>query len=124
MRASVVSLMYTICIEGLPRQFDALLARLHQQSMLIFVTIALGHPKSALEPFQDCRGPRSAFFQINLLESWTVLKPYILPQRHKRLISNPKNRIIAESPTQKSSIIAALQLYSAFGFNIATILRI
>jgi len=35
-----------------PRQFDALLARLHQQSMLIFATIALVHPKSALEPFQ------------------------------------------------------------------------
>ena len=26
--------------------------RLHQQSMLIFATIALGHPKLALEPFQ------------------------------------------------------------------------
>jgi len=51
-RASLVSLIYTTCIEGLPRQFDALLACLHQQSMLIFATIALDHPKSALESFQ------------------------------------------------------------------------
>jgi len=54
-RAFVVSLMCTICIEGLPRQFDALLVRLYQQSMLIFAMVALGHPKSALELFQRLR---------------------------------------------------------------------
>jgi len=37
-RASVVFLMCTIYIEDSLRQFDALLARLHQQSMLIFAT--------------------------------------------------------------------------------------
>jgi len=41
-----------ICIEGPSQQFDALLARLHQQSMLIFATLALSYPKSALDPFQ------------------------------------------------------------------------
>ena len=53
-RAFVVSLMCTICIEGPPRQFDALFG-LHQKSMLIFATIALGHPKLALESFQRLR---------------------------------------------------------------------
>ena len=87
------SLMCTICIEGPPRQFDALLARLHQQSMLIFATIALGHPKSAFEPFQRLQGSSrcvlssdsSSLAYWNL--RWTVLKPYILPQRHKQWIS-------------------------------------
>ena len=86
------SLMCTICIEG-PRQFDALLARLHQQSMLIFATIALGHPKSAFEPFQRLQrssrcvlsSDSSSLAYWNL--RWTVLKPYILPQRHKQWIS-------------------------------------
>ena len=87
------SLMCTICIESPPRQFDALLARLHQQSMLIFATIALGHPKSAFEPFQRLQGSSrcvlssdsSSLAYWNL--RWTVLKPYILPQRHKQWIS-------------------------------------
>jgi len=35
---------------------STLLVHLHQQSMLIFATIALGHSKSALEPFQRLRG--------------------------------------------------------------------
>jgi len=55
-----------ICIEDLPWQFDTLLARLHQQSMLIFAMIALGHPKSALEPFNEFSGPRGAFYRVTL----------------------------------------------------------
>ena len=51
--ASVVSLTCTNCIEDPLQQFDGLLARLHQQLMLIFATIVLGHPKSA---FQRLRG--------------------------------------------------------------------
>jgi len=58
--------MYTICIQDSPQQFDVLLARLHQQSMLIFVTIVLGHPKSALEFFNNCRDPHGAFFRLFL----------------------------------------------------------
>ena len=91
-RASVVSLMCTICIEGPPWQFDALLARLYQQSMLIFATIILDHPKSALEPFQ--RGSSRYVFSNDSSSlaywnlRWTVLKSYILPQRHKWLISS------------------------------------
>ncbi|EGI63374.1 hypothetical protein G5I_08245 [Acromyrmex echinatior] len=72
---------------------STLLARLHQQSMLIFATIALGHPKSAFEPFQRLQGSSrcvlssdsSSLAYWNL--RWTVLKPYILPQRHKQWIS-------------------------------------
>jgi len=88
-RTFVVSLMCTICIEGPPRQFDALLARLYQQSMLIFATIALS-PKSALKLFQwrslwcVLSSDSSSLAYWNL--RWTVLKPYILSQCHKRLI--------------------------------------
>jgi len=47
---------------GHPQQFDILLA--HQQSMLIFATIArLDHPKSALEP---SHAGVTAFFQVTL----------------------------------------------------------
>jgi len=44
--------MCMICIEDLPPQFDALLARLHPQLMLIFATIVLDLPKSALGSFR------------------------------------------------------------------------
>jgi len=55
----------------------------------------------------------------------TVLKPYILPQRHKRLISLSKklNYSVAERPALRSLMIVALRLY-ALNFNIAAILRI
>ena len=59
-----LSLICTICIKGSPRQFDALLIRLHQQSMLIFATIALGHQR--LSSFNDCGDPRGAFFRVTL----------------------------------------------------------
>jgi len=60
-----------------------MLARLHQQSMLIFPTIALDHPKLALEPVAGIL----AFFRNSSSLAywnlrWTVLKPYILPQHH------------------------------------------
>ena len=91
-RASVVSLMCTICTKDPPRQFDTMLTRLHQQSMLIFATIALDHPKSAFEPFQwlgylrcvlSSNSSSLAYWNLR----WTILKPYILSQRHKWLIS-------------------------------------
>jgi len=40
-----------------------------QQSMLIFATIALGHPKSALEPFQRLRESSRTFFRV-ILPRW------------------------------------------------------
>jgi len=52
LRERIFNVYEGICIKGPLRQFDALLACLHQQSMLIFATIALDHPKSALEPFE------------------------------------------------------------------------
>jgi len=104
-RTSVVSLMSTICIESLLRQFDALLARLYQQLMLIFATIALGHLKSALSTTAGSSrcvlsSDSSLLAYWNL--RWTVLKSYILPQRHNTIdLEYAKNRIIfvAERPT-------------------------
>jgi len=61
-----LALMCMICIEDLPRQFDALLARLHPQLMLIFATIVLDLPKSTLGSFDHCRGPCGAFFRMTL----------------------------------------------------------
>ena len=92
-RAFVVSLRCMICIESSPQQFNALLARLHQQSTLIFATIALGHPKSTLESFQRLRGFSRCVFLSDSFSltywnlHWTVLKLYILLQHHNRLIS-------------------------------------
>jgi len=112
--------------EGPSRQFDALLVRLHQQSMLIFVTIA--HPKM-FESFQRRRGSSrcilssdsSSLAYWNL--RWTILKPYILPQCHKRLISKEPNYFCCWALSAKA-FDARLFDYSALGFNITTILRI
>ncbi|KYM77646.1 hypothetical protein ALC53_11988 [Atta colombica] len=109
------SYLCTICIEGPPRQFDALFD-LHQKSMLIFATIVLGHPKLALESFQRLRESSQCVFSSDSssLIYWNLglLKPYILPQRHKYL-GYPKNRIIfvAERPARRPSMFVALRLY-------------
>jgi len=76
-----------ICIEDPPQQFDALLVRLHQQSMLIFATLALSYPKSALEPFQLRKFSLVRSFEWLFLAgilklSLTILKPYIFCQHH------------------------------------------
>jgi len=63
------------------RSSSTLLARLYQQSTLIFATMP-----SEISSFNDCGGPRvrsSSLAYWNF--RWTVLKPYIVP-RHKRLI--------------------------------------
>jgi len=80
-------------------------------------TIVLGHPKSALSPFNGCGGPRGAFFRVTLpwhigWNRWTVLKPYILLQCHKIDLRYLKKRIISiECLMRRPSIIAALWLY-------------
>jgi len=84
-----------------PRQFDALLARLHQQSILIFTTIVLVIQNQRLSLFNDLRrvlANRGVFFRMTLprwhtrtfdySNLWTILKPYILLQCHKWLISS------------------------------------
>jgi len=123
--------MCTICIESPSRQFDAL-ARLHQQSMLIFATVALSYSKSALESFQWLRGfswcvlSNDSFSPVYWNLHWIVLKSYILPQRHKRLISEyPKNQIIfvAEGSARRPSMIANLR-YTPHLVSILQILRI
>jgi len=111
-----------------PRQFDALLARLHQQS-IIFATIALGYPKSAFESFQWLRG--SSVFWVTLprwhiLDRWFVLKPYILQHHKWSWVSKESNYGISVTECQawRPSIIAVLRLCdSAFNFKIATISR-
>jgi len=123
--------MCTICIEGLPRQFDALLAHLYQQSMLIFATIALDHPKSALESFQWLRrssrcvllNGSSSLIYWNL--RWTILKPYILPQHHKRLISGIQRiELFPSLSTQREGLRSRLFDYTPHLVSIAAILRI
>jgi len=92
-REFVASLMCIICIKDLPRQFDALLARLHSQ-FIIFATIVLDLPKSVLGSFRPLQGSSRCVLSSNSssLAYWNfhliVLKHYILPQRHKQLISD------------------------------------
>jgi len=115
--------MCTICIEGPPRQFDALLARLHQQSMLIFATIALGHPKWTLSTTAGVFAMRffEWFFFAGILEpSLDCLKAVYLA------INDWFSGIYKELNYFRcwaKAFIAAL-LYSVLDFNIVTILRI
>ena len=94
-----LSLMCTICIESPPRQLTRRIvdSLTPQQSILIFATITLGHPKSGLETFRGLDSLRGSSRCVLSSDSsslaywnlrWIVLKPYILPQRHKRLISS------------------------------------
>jgi len=76
---------------SLPDATVSIHASLHPSERATIGSIELSHPKS-LEPFQRLRessqyvlsSDSSSLVYWNL--NWTVLKPYILPQRHKRLI--------------------------------------
>jgi len=86
-KAFFVSLMCKTYIEGPPRQFDALLAHLHSQSMLFFAKIALDLSNLTLEPFKRLWGSsrcvpssehtgvfigllRSSIFYHNVINGW------------------------------------------------------
>jgi len=93
-RASVISLMCTICIEDPPREFDCWLVYINNWCKLTDAFRKDCHPKSALEPFQRLRGSSQCVLSSDFSSlvywnlRWTVLKSYILPHRHKQLISD------------------------------------
>ena len=91
-----------LCVYDLYRRSSSIIRRIVGSLTPIidanFRNDALGHPKSALELFQRLRGSSqcvlssdsSSLAHWNL--RWIVLKPYILPQRHKRsLVSKESN---------------------------------
>jgi len=91
-----------------------------------------GDLKSVLEPFQRLRGSSQCVLSSDFSSlaywnlHWTVLKPYILPQRYKRLISDIQRiELFPLLNAQREGLRwSALRLYSTLGFNIAAILRI
>jgi len=118
-----LSLICTICIEGSPQLFDALLARLHQQSMLIFAMIALGHPKLALKPFQWLQESSRCFRVISSLEPLLDCSKTVYFHTTSNSWFRVKEPNYFRCWARRPSMIAALRLYSARSFNIATILR-
>ena len=91
-RTSVISLMCTICIDLYRRSSSAIRRIVGSLIPTIDANFCNACPESfKISPFNDCESPRDAFFRVTLPRwhtgTFVELKLYILPQRHKQLIS-------------------------------------